>query len=113
MARRGGNELVTISWRDIPAQVNCRSGDEKHQVILPRRFQKAIDRAAMVADKKTANEYVAEWRRTTAPLATGSVVADAAQTEADRLEASFPLERLDQYVATGGWNPDRPEHERI
>lgn len=113
MARRGGNEIVTISWRDIPAQVNCRSGEVKHQVILPRRFQKAIDRAAMVADKKTASEYVAEWRRVATPLDTESVLADAAQTEADRLEAAFPIERLDEYVATGGWNPDRPHHERI
>ena len=44
--------------------MNARSGGDKHQVVLPRRFQRAIDDAAMIADKKTASEYVGEWRRT-------------------------------------------------
>ena len=47
MSRRGGNEVVVILWRDIPAQINGKAGSERHQVILPHRFQKAIDRAAM------------------------------------------------------------------
>ena len=49
MARRSASEITVILWRDIPAQVNGRDGDERHQIILPGRFQKAIDRAAMVA----------------------------------------------------------------
>ena len=79
---RRGNELVVISWRDIPAQVNARSGDEKHQVVLPRRFQKAIDDAAMVAGKKTASEYVGEWRRRASTIPEGSEVNTAAAEEA-------------------------------
>ncbi len=113
--RRSANELVIISWRDIPAQVNGGSGEDKHQQILPHRFQKAIDRAAMVADKKTASEYVAEWRRSTLPL-TEDFDGDyraAAEAEAARLEADFPTERLKDWVQTGGWNPDRPLEERI
>ena len=70
MSRRGGSEVVVIMWRDIPAQINGKAGADKHQVILPHRFQKAIDRAAMVAGKKTAQEYVGEWRRTSYPLTT-------------------------------------------
>ena len=71
---RNVNELVIIMWRDIPAQVNGRLGAERHQIILPHRFQKAIDRAAMVAGKKTAQEYVGEWRRTS-----HSIVGDVAE----------------------------------
>ncbi len=66
--RSSASEVVVIMWRDIPAQINGKVGEERHQVMLPHRFQKAIDRAAMVAGKKTAQEYVGEWRRTNHPL---------------------------------------------
>ena len=103
---RRGSELVVILWRDIPAQVNARAGAEKHQFVLPRRFQRAIDDAAMVAGKKTANEYVGEWRRTALPLPGAEpVIARAAEAEAARLDAAFPRERLQQFVANGGWDP--------
>ena len=65
--RADDGNLVLISWRDIPAQVNAGSGDNRTQRILPRRFQRAIDRAAMVAGKTQASEYVGEWRRTVVP----------------------------------------------
>jgi hypothetical protein len=102
---RRANELVIISWRDIPAQVNGRAGDEKHQVVLPRRFQRAIDEAAMVADKKTASEYVGEWRRTPLPLGSDGIEV-AAEREAEALDAAFPRERLQRFVDNGGWDPD-------
>jgi hypothetical protein len=107
---RRGNEIVVISWRDIPAQVNARSGAEKHQVVLPRRFQRAIDEAAMVADKKTASEYVGEWRRTSFAIPPGHDGIDAAaEQEGRRLDDAFPRERLEQFVANGGWDPDTTE----
>ena len=115
MARRRSNEITIISWRDIPAQVNGGAGDDKHQRILPQRFQGAIDRAAMKAGKKTAGEYVAEWRRTAVPLPDdfdGNMEAFVL-AEAERIENEFPTERLKLWVETGGWDPDRPEHERI
>jgi hypothetical protein len=113
--RTNANELVIISWRDIPAQVNGGAGETKRQEILSHRFQKAIDRAAMVADKKTASEYVQEWRRSTVALPAdfdGDYSA-AAQAEAARIEEEFTTARLKLWVATGGWNPDRPLEERI
>jgi hypothetical protein len=109
---RRASELVVISWRDIPAQVNGRAGADKHQVVLPRRFQRAIDEAAMVAGKKTASEYVGEWRRSTRPLLAapggGDGVRDAAEAEARRLDAAFPRERLRRLVANGGIDPEAP-----
>lgn len=94
------NQLVVIYWRDIPAQVNAQAGRQRQQVILGERFQQAIDRAAMVAGKKTANEYVAEWRRESAPC--GVDLAAAAQTEADRLDREYSPERLSRLVESGG-----------
>jgi len=43
--RGGGNEITTIYWRDIPAQVNGRNGSDRHKSLLTPRFQDAIDRA--------------------------------------------------------------------
>ncbi len=107
---RRGKELVVISWRDIPAQVNARSGADKHQVVLARRFQRAIDDAAMVAGKKTASEYVGEWRRASLALpAEPAAIVAAAEREARRLDDAFPKERLQRFVANGGWDPDAPE----
>ena len=108
---RRGNELVVISWRDIPAQVNARAGADKHQVVLPRRFQRAIDDAAMIADKKTASEYVGEWRRTALTIEPEGTVGDeaitaAAETEAKRLDDAFPRERLQRFVDNGGYDPE-------
>ena len=122
-AGRGGrrrrdhsNGLVLISWRDIPAQVNGGSGTDRVQRILPRRFQRAIDRAAMVAGKTQASQYVGEWRRSTIPAGSDDPEA-AALAAAASLEEAFPRERLDEFVRTGGWDPERdgqagpaPEH---
>ncbi len=105
--RRSASEIVVIMWRDIPAQINGKDGDERHQVMLPHRFQKAIDRAAMVAGKKTAQDYVGEWRRTNHPLV-GDVVACVESTAAT-IEQEFTNERLHILVANGGWDPASPE----
>ena len=106
--RDGGGDLVIICWRDIPAQVNAGSGDDKVQRILPRRFQRAIDNAAMVAGKSEASQYIGEWRRVIRP-AGGDDPEGAALRVAAELEAEFPRERLQTYVATGGWDPARGE----
>ena len=105
MARKA-SEVVVILWRDIPAQVNGKAGGERHQVLLPHRFQKAIDRAAMTAGKKTAQEYVGEWRRASYPLL-GDLVTTIDEI-AQRLEDEFSNERLMTLVDNGGWDPAAP-----
>ena len=114
--RRDDGSLVLISWRDIPAQVNGGSGTERVQRILPRRFQRAIDRAAMEAGKTQASQYVGEWRRSLIPSNSGDPES-AAIVAAAELEEAFPRERLDEFVKTGGWDPegtlqDQPPPER-
>ena len=104
---RNKDQMVIILWRDIPAQVNGQRGADRHQVILPHRFQKAIDRAAMVAGKKTAQEYVGEWRRATHPIA-GELV-ESIDTTAANIEAEFSNERLNTLVTNGGWDPLKPQ----
>ena len=106
--RAGDGDLVVICWRDIPAQVNAGSGEARIQRILPRRFQRAIDEAAMVAGLTGASQYIGEWRRTTRPARDDDPEAAALRT-AEELEEAFPRERLKTFVATGGWDPERAE----
>ena len=74
-------------------------------MLLPYRFQKAVDRATKIAGKKTAHEHVAEWQRRSFPI-DGDPLA-AARAEAARLDTEFPPERLRTLVAAGGWDPTR------
>jgi hypothetical protein len=96
-------QLVVIWWRDIPAQVNGQAGRTRHQVVLPRRFQRAIDRAAVVAGVTTAQDYVREWRREARPC--GDDLAAEAAAEAARLDAAYDRDRLAALVAAGGREP--------
>lgn len=100
----GGPSIKVIMWRDIPAQVNGTTGTHKVQVELPPRFQKAIDRAAMVAEKKDANSYIAEMGQDLRP-ASDDIEGDVARLVAE-IEATFTQERLNEYVATGGFHPE-------
>ena len=99
-SRGGAPELVTIYWRDIPAQINASAGAEKARAILGDRFQHAIDRAATVADKTETEAYVAEWRRLTRTIE-GDPQA-AAEAERERIESEYDPERLEALVWSGG-----------
>ncbi len=58
------NKLITVYWRDIPAQVIGRKGRKSVcKKLLDPRFQHAIDRAAMRARKTSENAYLEDWRR--------------------------------------------------
>ncbi|MDQ3738348.1 MAG: virulence factor [Actinomycetota bacterium] len=101
---RGANEVVVIMWRDIPAQVNSQVGRDRHQLLLPAKFQRAIDRAKRKAGIDTAQDDVAQWRRVSRPL-DGDPVA-AARAEADRIEAEYSRQRLGMLAFAGGWEGD-------
>lgn len=98
--RRPRDELVVIYWRDIPAQVTAGNRGRTEKALLPARFQHAIDRAAVVADKTDTESYVAEWRRVAEPL--DGDPAEAARRRAAQLDAEFPPARLERLVALGG-----------
>lgn len=96
-------KLITVYWRDIPAQVIAKRGRETAKVPLSERFQVAIDRAAMRAGKGSSDKYLEDWRRV--PKACGNELAAEAQAEAQRLEAEFSDERLEKMVKAGGAEP--------
>lgn len=93
-------KLITIYWRDIPAQVIGRAGRGKHKQELDPRFQVAIDRAAMRAGRGSSDAYLEDWRRVSEP-----VEGDLAERVAARvaeLEAAFPDDVLERVVKNGG-----------
>ena len=96
--------LTVIWWRDIPAQVIAKDRRQAHKVVLHPRFQIAIDKAAMKAGKKTANDYVEEWRREGRPC--GDDLEAEATGEASRLEAAYTKDVLARIVAAGGFDAE-------
>lgn len=94
-------QLTVVYWRDIPAQVIVKKGRESAKVQLNERFEKAIDRAAMRANLRDTDSYLAEWRRA-APVD----VSDELQAEVDKkaaeLEAAFDEAKLKSLVESGG-----------
>ncbi len=105
--RSAGPAMTTIYWRDIPAQLTTRAGDDQHKVLLHARFQHAIDRAAGVAGLTSTHDYVQQWRSVPGPLGDGDVAAQLDQRCAE-LEGAYPRARLEALVANGGLDPDSP-----
>jgi hypothetical protein len=93
-------KLITIYWRDIPAQVIGREARQKIKRELEPRFQAAIDRAAMRAGRGSSDAYLADWRRESQTVQ-GDLEALVAEQVRD-LQAQFPPESLERVVKAGG-----------
>ncbi len=93
-------ELITILWRDIPAQVTARQGRRKASIQLEHRFQIAIDKAAARAGKETTDEYLAEWHRESVQCSDD--LQEEAEEASRRLEAEFTDALLLEMISTGG-----------
>jgi len=102
--------LTVIWWRNIPAQVIAKDRRQAHKVVLHRRFQVAIDRAAMKAGRKAFGDYIEDWRRE--GRSCGDDLEIEATAEAARLEAHYSREVLARLVASGGLDPDRAPEDR-
>ena len=99
--------LITLFWRDIPAQVIAEFGRGRNRqqakIELPRRFAIAIDAAAMKDGADSTDDYLAEWRRSEPVPCGNDLDAEAAKLAAD-LEADYPAERVRQLVESGGFH---------
>ena len=98
--RDRGPQLTVIRWREIPAQVLARRGDETAKRELSARFQVAIDRAAMYAGLFGTDEYLSEWAKDTRPC--GDDLESEVANEADRLETEYDSETLNDLASNGG-----------
>tara|TARA_B100000686_G_C16123974_1_gene634054 strand:- start:213 stop:533 length:321 start_codon:yes stop_codon:yes gene_type:complete len=98
------SKLITIYWRDIPAQVTAQKGRIREKALLEARFQHAIDRAATVAGLTDTDSYIAQWNRKT--FACEGNMAEAVAKEAAKIEENYPDERLEMLVKQGGVEDD-------
>jgi hypothetical protein len=96
-------KLISIYWRDIPAQVVGRQGRSNVKKELAPRFATAIDRAAMRAGRGSSDAYLADWRRET-EVVSGDLDKIVAERVA-ALEAEFDDEFLEKVVKAGGQLP--------
>ncbi len=99
--------VITVFWRDIPAQVIVGKGRRAAKIQLPERFEQAIDRCAMKVGAKEDDAYLAEWRKVGPTSVDGESDQAVAETEAARLETEFDLERIKTLIANDGWDQPR------
>ena len=85
--------LTVLYWRDIPSQVIVKSGRASAKRQLSERFIRAIDAAAMHANARSADAYLAQWRRGE-PMACGDDPEEEAAAAAERLENEYDTHRL-------------------
>jgi len=96
-------KLITVYWRDIPAQVMAKERRTSAKVELTERFADAIDRAAMRAGKGGTDAYLEEWRRVSVPC--GDDLQVEVDTAAAALEAAYDKDRLLALIKNEGKNP--------
>ena len=101
-------QLITLYWRDIPAQVIAERGRgrqrEQAKIELSRRFAIAIDEAAMRDGAEKTDDYLAEWRRGV-PVECGDDLDAVAAEHAAALEVEYPADRVRSLVENGGRSP--------
>ncbi|MDM3871393.1 virulence factor [Porticoccus sp. W117] len=93
-------KLITVYWRDIPAQIIAKQGRKSVKEVLPQRFAEAIDRAAMRAGKGSSDAYLSEWRRVSEPLQ--GDMQEAVREAAQKLDNAFDDEQLLQLIRAKG-----------
>ncbi len=90
-------QVQVTTWRDLPSMVVARSGEESVKVLLPARFQEAIDEAAMRLGESDASAYLEGWGRSAWEVVPGDP-ATAAQARADLLEALWSPDAVAGYL---------------
>ena len=97
-------KLITVYWRDIPAQVIAKQRRDSVKVPLSGRFADAIDRAAMRAGKGSSDAYLADWKRVSVNCSDDlKAEADAA---AAQLEREYDKDRLLVLIRNKGDEPE-------
>jgi hypothetical protein len=94
-------ERIIVYWHDIPAQVIVRQGRRAEKRELSKRFMEAIDRCAMRTGSKSADLYLADWRKAAPESCEGDLAAEA-DAAAAALERTYDEARLRKLVEAGG-----------
>src|SRR5262245_41290058 len=93
-------QLITIWWRDIPMQVIAREGRRNEKRVLDKRFQFAVDKAAMNSGRKAYGDYIEERHRAESPF--GDDLLAEVDAEMQRIESTYTKDVLHALIAAGG-----------
>ncbi len=93
--------LITVFWRDIPAQVMAKQRRQAEKLELSERFAIAIDSAAMRAGLSGTDAYLEEWRRVSVPCSDD--LKSEVEAAASRIEQEYEMERLKGLIQQCGY----------
>ncbi len=93
-------DLITVFWRDIPAQVMAKQRRQAEKLELSNRFAVAIDTAAMRAGLSGTDAYLQEWRRVSVPC--GDDLKSEVEEAASRIEQEYHMDRLKRLIQQCG-----------
>ncbi len=98
-------KVTIIKWRDIPSQVMVKkSRRDSYKIMLPERFQEAIDEAATVGGAAGTDAYLADWNNEII-----NVDSDDMQTEVDavvaEIQEDYTDEVLQAFIQNKGYTP--------
>jgi hypothetical protein len=91
------SEFQIMRWHQIPSMVIAREGEQVIKIMLPSRFQEAIDEAAMRMGEIDADAYTSGWNRDPWVASTELVQALADRVAAE-LEETFSEEHLQEIL---------------
>ena len=98
--------IITVFWRDIPAQVIAEEGRGRNRkqakVELEKRFLIAIDSAAMKSGADNTNDYLNDWRRSKPETISGSLEFEADKLR-QTLEKKYSNAVLKALISNGGY----------
>ncbi len=100
--------IITVFWRDIPAQVIAEEGRgrkrKQAKVELAKRFLIAIDSAAMKSGADNTDDYLNDWRRSKPETISGSLEFEADKLR-QTLEKKYSNAELKALISNGGYKP--------
>lgn len=98
--------IITVFWRDIPAQVIAEEGRgrkrKQAKVELEKRFLIAIDSAAMKSGADNTDDYLNDWRRSKPETISGSLEFEADKFR-QKLEKKYSNAVLKALISNGGY----------
>ncbi len=98
--------IITVFWRDIPAQVIAEEGRgrkrKQAKVELEKRFLIAIDSAAMKSGADNTDDYLNDWRRSKPETISGSLEFEADKLR-QKLEKKYSNAVLKALISNGGY----------